>query len=249
MKAVPSIIPASRYHSANADSCRDVCEGMDDKLEVRREETVRLSPYLQSMQQEHHPVGGQQRGPPPPPEAYRAHANGQISMPQHAQLPPVQGVQQQAQYAAGPMNGAPMVQHPTSYPPPRYQYQNGAMLQINAHSSVVANEQNGVMRYALPPQNPMDARPMSGGRHKKEIKRRTKTGCLTCRKRRIKVSEYVRYFQMQTLEETWKARPRLIDGARDGYKRDFVCDLAVHTQADSQTVRRGATTVPQLPKE
>ena len=28
---------------------------------------------------------------------------------------------------------------------------------------------------------------MSGGRHKKEIKRRTKTGCLTCRKRRIKV--------------------------------------------------------------
>ena len=29
---------------------------------------------------------------------------------------------------------------------------------------------------------------MSGGRHKKEIKRRTKTGCLTCRKRRIKVS-------------------------------------------------------------
>lgn len=30
---------------------------------------------------------------------------------------------------------------------------------------------------------------MSGGRHKKEIKRRTKTGCLTCRKRRIKCDE------------------------------------------------------------
>lgn len=29
---------------------------------------------------------------------------------------------------------------------------------------------------------------LSGGRHKKEVKRRTKTGCLTCRKRRIKVS-------------------------------------------------------------
>ena len=29
---------------------------------------------------------------------------------------------------------------------------------------------------------------MSGGRHQKEIKRRTKTGCLTCRRRRIKVS-------------------------------------------------------------
>jgi hypothetical protein len=35
---------------------------------------------------------------------------------------------------------------------------------------------------------PGDASKMlSGGRHKKEIKRRTKTGCLTCRKRRIKV--------------------------------------------------------------
>lgn len=29
---------------------------------------------------------------------------------------------------------------------------------------------------------------LSGNRHKKEVKRRTKTGCLTCRKRRIKVS-------------------------------------------------------------
>lgn len=46
-----------------------------------------------------------------------------------------------------------------------------------------------MMRYALPPQPAMDARAMPGGRHKKEIKRRTKTGCLTCRKRRIKVSD------------------------------------------------------------
>lgn len=42
------------------------------------------------------------------------------------------------------------------------------------------------MRYALPAP---DNRVMSGGRHKKEIKRRTKTGCLTCRKRRIKCDE------------------------------------------------------------
>lgn len=34
-----------------------------------------------------------------------------------------------------------------------------------------------------------DQRMLSGTRHKKEIKRRTKTGCLTCRKRRIKVSK------------------------------------------------------------
>jgi hypothetical protein len=46
---------------------------------------------------------------------------------------------------------------------------------------------NAAMRYQLPPQHG-DQRILSGGRHKKEIKRRTKTGCLTCRKRRIKVS-------------------------------------------------------------
>ncbi|KAE8325819.1 hypothetical protein BDV39DRAFT_177853 [Aspergillus sergii] len=42
------------------------------------------------------------------------------------------------------------------------------------------------MRYQLPGDpNKM----LSGGRHKKEVKRRTKTGCLTCRKRRIKCDE------------------------------------------------------------
>jgi hypothetical protein len=49
------------------------------------------------------------------------------------------------------------------------------------------NGHSGIMRYPIPPQAPMDVRQMSGGRHKKEIKRRTKSGCLTCRKRRIKV--------------------------------------------------------------
>ncbi|KAF3932293.1 hypothetical protein ABW19_dt0205392 [Dactylella cylindrospora] len=45
------------------------------------------------------------------------------------------------------------------------------------------------MRYALPSVMQPSERIMSGGRHKKEIKRRTKTGCLTCRKRRIKCDE------------------------------------------------------------
>ncbi|KAF1953292.1 hypothetical protein CC80DRAFT_420045 [Byssothecium circinans] len=45
-----------------------------------------------------------------------------------------------------------------------------------------------MMRYQLPPQQ-SEQRILSGGRHKKEIKRRTKTGCLTCRKRRIKCDE------------------------------------------------------------
>ncbi|KAJ6089688.1 hypothetical protein N7467_004904 [Penicillium canescens] len=45
---------------------------------------------------------------------------------------------------------------------------------------------NAQMRYQLPGDpNKM----LSGTRHKKEVKRRTKTGCLTCRKRRIKCDE------------------------------------------------------------
>lgn len=44
--------------------------------------------------------------------------------------------------------------------------------------------QNSQMRYQLPGD---PNKLLSGGRHKKEVKRRTKTGCLTCRKRRIKV--------------------------------------------------------------
>lgn len=47
------------------------------------------------------------------------------------------------------------------------------------------SDPNAPVRYPIPP----DGRQVSGGRHKKEIKRRTKTGCLTCRKRRIKVCE------------------------------------------------------------
>ncbi|KAJ5665996.1 transcriptional regulator family: Fungal Specific TF [Penicillium maclennaniae] len=43
---------------------------------------------------------------------------------------------------------------------------------------------NSQMRYPLPGD---PNKILSGGRHKKEVKRRTKTGCLTCRKRRIKL--------------------------------------------------------------
>ncbi|KAJ5086661.1 hypothetical protein NUU61_007968 [Penicillium alfredii] len=44
---------------------------------------------------------------------------------------------------------------------------------------------NAQMRYQLPG----DPSKMMSSRHKKEVKRRTKTGCLTCRKRRIKCDE------------------------------------------------------------
>jgi hypothetical protein len=100
-------------------------------------------------------------------------------------------------------------------PPPgaqmnqQYYHQPGQILPPPPpHQYPVTSDPNA-MRYVLPIQH--DSRIMSGGRHKKvsvdaaglevtysasgipsltitqEIKRRTKTGCLTCRKRRIKV--------------------------------------------------------------
>lgn len=46
---------------------------------------------------------------------------------------------------------------------------------------------NGTVRYALPPQM-AQGNMATRTANAKQIKRRTKTGCLTCRKRRIKVS-------------------------------------------------------------
>jgi hypothetical protein len=46
---------------------------------------------------------------------------------------------------------------------------------------------NAQMRYQMPGD---PSKMLPGGRHKKEVKRRTKTGCLTCRKRRIKVRHF-----------------------------------------------------------
>ena len=54
-----------------------------------------------------------------------------------------------------------------------------------SHAHLTSSPLHQSLRYPLPQVPP--ERIMSGGRHKKEIKRRTKTGCLTCRKRRIKV--------------------------------------------------------------
>lgn len=64
-----------------------------------------------------------------------------------------------------------------------------------AHMNITSTPHAQGLRYPLPA--PEGGRIMSGGRHKKEIKRRTKTGCLTCRKRRIKVC-----WQSSHLDET-----------------------------------------------
>lgn len=141
----------------------------------------------------------QQPGSAPPPNV--------MSLPpiQHFDPPPAPSMQSQSQprqfnAAATLSNGVPQQQqhqHPPPYPPPEYQYQgvvpnqqhsassNSQVQQIQAANN---GQSNGAMRFPIQPQTPSE-RQGSGGRHKKEIKRRTKTGCLTCRKRRIKVSE------------------------------------------------------------
>ncbi|RKF59754.1 putative protein c6 finger domain protein [Erysiphe neolycopersici] len=123
--------------------------------------------------------------PPPaqpgPPEPYRESppgSNSSAPLPSMRSIDPAQQMQQQQQIA-------------TNIPPPVAQMSSGPYYQQPAHNlsqypnvSSLPNGQN--MHFAL---TPTDTRQASNGRHKKEIKRRTKTGCLTCRKRRIKCDE------------------------------------------------------------
>ncbi|KAI5276387.1 hypothetical protein E4T47_00739 [Aureobasidium subglaciale] len=112
----------------------------------------------------------QHHQPPPPqqhPQPAPAHStNGtSVQYPPQVHAAPSQnyGVQQgppSMHPNGGPVNG---------YPPHMgYQMPHGAQ---HVNNTTSGNHQ------------------LPGGRHKKEIKRRTKTGCLTCRKRRIKCDE------------------------------------------------------------
>lgn len=152
---------------------------------------------MQQQQQQQYASSGQQQQqqpqPQPPQEQYRGSPPGShMSQPPPPLLPPIQHLegqgpppmQQQPQhYPQPPINGAQMQYGHAPSPPNLYPYPPDGAIAPNG----VPNGHTA-MRYPLPPQS-MDARNMSGGRHKKEIKRRTKTGCLTCRKRRIKVRE------------------------------------------------------------
>lgn len=133
-------------------------------------------------------------------EQYRASPTGStVSLPSLS-LPPIrmmdgrpqsqQGGQQQQ---PAPSQHQPQVAQPsisTALPPPMSQYYQNQSLPPQQHINVTSDP-NQPMRYSIP-LPPTENRVMSGGRHKKEIKRRTKTGCLTCRRRRIKVSQDLR---------------------------------------------------------
>ncbi|KAK1823671.1 hypothetical protein LTR12_001857 [Friedmanniomyces endolithicus] len=139
---------------------------------------------LQRQQHQHHYSLSSTNGQYP--EAYRPAGQSSHLPPLHSYTEAQPVMQQPQHYAAAPTNsnGASMP-HPPPYNPPPGQFQyhnnNGAMqpapMPSNGHGG-------GVMRYPI-----AQAPELSGLRGKKEIKRRTKSGCLTCRKRRIKCDE------------------------------------------------------------
>ncbi|KAL1860310.1 hypothetical protein VTK73DRAFT_7416 [Phialemonium thermophilum] len=117
--------------------------------------------------------------PSPPVDPYRASPGtltSTMALPSMRTLDHVQAQQMHGMPMPAPM-GAPM--HPIAPPTMYYGMPHHT---FNMHPDPTA------LRFALAPNaDPRIA--LSGGRHKKEIKRRTKTGCLTCRKRRIKCDE------------------------------------------------------------
>ena len=152
-----------------------------------------LPPVSQHQQQHHHQQHqhpqyyGAPNGQQLSSSDYRGSPPGAVPM----SLPSIQhfegaNMQSQPQYLpTSHMNVAPAMMHAQAYNSNMVQYQPQPM--APTMPSNAPNGHNGMMRYPIPPQAPMDVRQMSGGRHKKEIKRRTKSGCLTCRKRTIKV--------------------------------------------------------------
>ncbi|KAK0620927.1 hypothetical protein B0T14DRAFT_497353 [Immersiella caudata] len=120
--------------------------------------------------------------PAPPPDPYRQAPTALPSMRtlEHVPSQQQQHAQQQQQQQHAMMNahmGAPMA------PAPPMGYYS-----VPSHAYGIHADPNA-MRFAMAPGMADPRIALSGGRHKKEIKRRTKTGCLTCRKRRIKCDE------------------------------------------------------------
>jgi white-opaque regulator 2 len=117
-------------------------------------------------------------------------------------LPPLRSIDPLQQFATPPSKGPGQTSHlPVTELPPIAQYYPQLPRISQYHCSNPASRLgtyldsgNSRVQANLLPQPTLPISPteshrlISGGRHKKEVKRRTKTGCLTCRKRRIKVS-------------------------------------------------------------
>jgi hypothetical protein len=129
------------------------------------------TPTNGSYQYSHSPTHSQQPGSQQSPQTHTQHQFQ--TQPQH--------YQQADMYH----NSGAQAQAPIGSPLPNNMPPMTSMGQYMAGYPSNMGQGNAQMRYQLPGDpNKM----LSGNRHKKEVKRRTKTGCLTCRKRRIKVS-------------------------------------------------------------
>lgn len=78
---------------------------------------------------------------------------------------------------------------PNSVALPMNAYFSQSTSSPGSQMAVSPSSQSTTFRYPLTSHS-ADERIIAGGRNRKEVKRRTKTGCLTCRKRRIKVIKF-----------------------------------------------------------
>ena len=221
-------------------------------------------PPVQQQQHQHHQHPQHQHpqyyaasnGQQLPSSDYRGSPPGAVPM----SLPSIQhfegaNMQSQPQYLPpAHMNGAPSMIHAQAYNSNMVQYQQPMPPTMPSNAP---NGHNGMMRYPIPPQAPMDVRQMSGGRHKKEIKRRTKSGCLTCRKRRIKVRVFASSVELfaNAPERRQRARAevalRLQASTLKRQARSLRNDTSKQTPKLTKTnciVRRRPSRMSQLPK-
>ena len=168
----------------------------------------------------------QYRGQPPIPQP----PQGPLNLPPLRSIDPRQPQVLQPPISSGPVyGGAPMggggySPMPGQMPPMEAgsQYYPGPVGNPSGPYDPAGYGSNQPMlRYPLAVGDTRRAYP--AGRNKKEVKRRTKTGCMTCRKRRIKVSlpMYPHHYEMlDHLRILFREiDPMLLDFSKGGYKR------------------------------
>ncbi|KAL5363171.1 hypothetical protein BJX96DRAFT_113278 [Aspergillus floccosus] len=146
--------------------------------------------YSQQQQPQQSPPAQNHYAPQPGQQPHQGQSSAQT---QHQQYQQHNSDMYQNHHAVSSPMGAPtqsqtshIPQAPIGSPMPAMSTVSQYMTGYPSNVSQMGMNTNAQMRYQLPGDpNKM----LSGGRHKKEVKRRTKTGCLTCRKRRIKCDE------------------------------------------------------------
>ncbi|KAI0844424.1 hypothetical protein F5Y00DRAFT_256025 [Daldinia vernicosa] len=179
----------------------------------QQQEAVAPSPEVMSNNPPHHPQGPpRQPASYPNPTAYPASAmatthygyanpagqgadayrasvgvpSNAMALPSMRTFDPAQQQAQQQQHMAMAMPVNPVPSVPSMPAQQHMSYFAQQPVPMTANNPYALPSDALRPQYALPPSGPGS---VLGGRHKKEIKRRTKTGCLTCRKRRIKCDE------------------------------------------------------------